>query len=132
MATTTIHPFFLFEGNAEAAMDFYVSLFDSAQIIEMLRYGPNESGDEGSVKRGVFSIANQTVLCTDSAVKHGFTFTPSLSLFVECKSEAEIDRVFWALADRGSELMRLGNYGFSKKFAWVNDRFGVSWQLNLS
>ncbi len=131
MATTTIRPFLLFEGNAEAAIDFYVSIFEGAQVLEMLRYGANESGAEGSVKRGVFSIANQTILCTDSVVKHGFTFTPSMSLFVQCQSESEIIRVYEALAERGTLLMPLGNYGFSKQFAWINDRFGVSWQMNL-
>jgi predicted 3-demethylubiquinone-9 3-methyltransferase (glyoxalase superfamily) len=53
-----------------------------------------------------------------------------MSLFVECESEAELDRLYAALHEKA--LMPLGNYGFSKKFGWVNDRFGVSWQLNLA
>ena len=68
--------------------------------------------------------------CIDSPIKHAFTFTPSFSLFVECESEAELDAAFARLSDGGSVLMPPGNYGFSTKFAWVNDRFGVSWQLN--
>ncbi len=59
-----------------------------------------------------------------------FTFTPSISLFVECKSEVELDEAFNRLAEGGAVLMPLNNYGFSKKFGWLNDRFGVSWQLN--
>lgn len=70
-------------------------------------------------------------MCIDSPMKHGFTFTPAISLFVQCADEAELNRLYAALADGGAELMPLGNYGFSPKFGWVNDRFGVSWQLNL-
>ena len=50
---------------------------------------------------------------------------------IDCADEAEIDRLAAALAEGGGILMPLGNYGFSRKFAWVNDRFGVSWQVNL-
>jgi predicted 3-demethylubiquinone-9 3-methyltransferase (glyoxalase superfamily) len=50
---------------------------------------------------------------------------------VQCADEAEIDRLYAALAERGTELMPLGDYGFSARFGWINDRFGVSWQLNL-
>jgi predicted 3-demethylubiquinone-9 3-methyltransferase (glyoxalase superfamily) len=54
------------------------------------------------------------------------------ALFVECESESEIDRLYAALGEGGSTLMPINNYGFCRRFAWVNDRFGVSWQLNLS
>ncbi len=70
-------------------------------------------------------------MCIDSPAAHDFTFTPAISLFVQCENEAEIGRLYAALADQGTELMPLGSYGFSAKFGWVNDRFGVSWQLNL-
>ena len=69
--------------------------------------------------------------CIDSPIKHGFTFTPSMSLFVECEDEAEMDAAFARLSQGGAVLMPPGNYGFSTKFVWLNDRFGVSWQLNL-
>jgi predicted 3-demethylubiquinone-9 3-methyltransferase (glyoxalase superfamily) len=65
-------------------------------------------------------------------VKHAFTFTPSISVFVECESEAELEAVFSRLAAGGSVLMPLDNYGFSTRFGWVKDRFGVSWQMNLA
>jgi predicted 3-demethylubiquinone-9 3-methyltransferase (glyoxalase superfamily) len=71
------------------------------------------------------------VLFTDSFVSHGFSFTPSFSLFVDCESEAELERIFAALSDGGAVLMPLGDYGFSRRFGWTNDRFGVSWQVNL-
>jgi predicted 3-demethylubiquinone-9 3-methyltransferase (glyoxalase superfamily) len=55
-----------------------------------------------------------------------------MSIFVECDNEAELDRVFAALGEGGKILMPPGNYGFSTKFGWCNDRFGVSWQINLT
>ncbi|MGW3205678.1 VOC family protein [Streptomyces sp. NPDC001135] len=126
-----ITTFLMFEGDAEAAMTFYVSLFDDAEVVSVTRYGAEGEGEEGSVQHATFSLAGQRFMCIDSPVKHGFTFTPAVSLFVQCEDEPEIDRLYAALVDRGTELMPLGEYGFSRKFGWVNDRFGVSWQLNL-
>ena len=132
MSNTQIQPFLLFEGNAEEAMNLYVSLFSDAKILELHRYGPNQAGREGSVMRAVFTIKDLTLLCTDSVVKHGFTFTPSISLFVNCDSEEEINRLYESLSANGNAFMPIGDYGFSRKFAWLSDRFGVSWQLNLA
>ncbi len=132
MADFNIRPFLMFEGKAEEAMNFYVSLFPDAKVIDIEHYGANRTGAEGSVLKASFSIGNQTVLCTDSIVKHTFSFTPAFSFFVDCASEEEIRRVYAALAAGGAELMPLGEYGFSRKFAWINDRYGVSWQLNLA
>lgn len=128
---SSITPFLMFEGSAEAALRFYVSLFRNSEITQIERYGPGEMGAEGSVKRADFVLAGQPVICIDSPAKHAFTFTPSVSLFVECEDEAELDRVFAQLTEGGGVLMPPNNYGFSTKFAWVNDRYGVSWQLNL-
>jgi predicted 3-demethylubiquinone-9 3-methyltransferase (glyoxalase superfamily) len=122
----------MFEGRAEEAMNFYVSLIPGSKITSVARYGPGQPGPEGSVVVATFTVAGQTVMCSDSFVKHGFTFTPATSLFVECESEEEVARLAAALSEGGAELMPLGNYGFSRQFAWVNDRFGVSWQLNLA
>jgi predicted 3-demethylubiquinone-9 3-methyltransferase (glyoxalase superfamily) len=131
MSQTKILPFLMFEGSAEAAMNFYLSLFADGKIVDIKRYVAGGPGKEGSVMRASFTIAGQTVMCIDSPMKHAFGFTPSFSLFVDCASEEEIDRLAKALAADGKVLMELGNYGFSRKFAWVNDRFGVSWQVNL-
>lgn len=127
----SIVPFLMFEGSAEAAMNLYVGLFPNSAVSRVERYGPGEPGAEGSVKRADFVIAGQRLMCIDSPVKHAFTFTPSMSLFVECESEADLDSAFGQLSAGGGVLMPPGSYGFSTKFAWVNDRFGVSWQLNL-
>lgn len=132
MAGANIRPFLMFEGRAEEAMNFYVSLFPAAEVLSIVRYGANGPGGEGSVMKASFSIGNQTILCTDSVVKHDFTFTPAISLFVECESEEQIDSVYSALVIGGSAHMPLGAYGFSRKFGWVDDRYGVSWQLNLA
>ncbi|AWV34037.1 VOC family protein [Paenibacillus sp. FSL H7-0716] len=127
-----IMTFLMFEGKAEEAMNFYTSLFDYSEIINIKRYGADEAGPEGSVMQASFSLHGQVFMCIDSYVKHGFTFTPAVSLYVNCESEAEIDRVYAALSQGGQVLMPLGEYPFSSKFGWVADQFGVSWQLNLS
>jgi predicted 3-demethylubiquinone-9 3-methyltransferase (glyoxalase superfamily) len=130
--TTTVRPFLMFAGRAEEAVNFYVSLFHGAEILEIVRYGAGGPGKEGSVMKASFMIGGQTLMCIDSPMKHAFTFTPSFSLFVTCGSEDEIRRLSAALSEGGQVLMPLNNYGFSQLFAWMNDRFGVSWQLNLA
>lgn len=130
--STTVRPFLMFEGNAEAAMRAWVALVPGSRIVEVQRYGPGGPAPEGTVMRGVCEIAGQVVQVTDSFVHHAFTFTPSFSFFVECDSDAQIDALWAAMLDGGSALMEIGNYGFSRRFGWLNDRFGVSWQLNLA
>ncbi|MFF9497960.1 VOC family protein [Streptomyces flaveolus] len=125
-----INAFLMFEGQAEEAMNFYVATFNGA-VDSVTRYGPQGPGPEGSVLQATFTLGGQQYMCIDSHVKHGFTFTPSLSLFVTCDDDAELDRLFTTLGEGGGVLMPLSNYGFSTKFGWVNDRYGVSWQLNL-
>jgi predicted 3-demethylubiquinone-9 3-methyltransferase (glyoxalase superfamily) len=78
-----------------------------------------------------FVVQGQTFMCVDSPVKHDFTFTPAMSLFVDCADEAEIDELFSKLSNGGQILMPLDKYPFSRKFGWLSDKFGVSWQLNL-
>lgn len=126
-----ITPFLMFEGQAEEAMNWYVSLFKDSEITRITRYGANEAGPEGSVMQAAFTLNGQEFLCIDSHVNHGFTFTPSISMFITCDSEEEIDRIFASLSEEGAILMPLGAYPFSKKFGWANDKFGVSWQLTV-
>jgi predicted 3-demethylubiquinone-9 3-methyltransferase (glyoxalase superfamily) len=126
-----VKPFLMFEGKAEEAMNFYVSLFPGGEVLDVARYGAGQAGPEGSIMQARFSIGSQTIMCIDSPAKHAFTFTPAFSLFVECESEEELQRLYAALVEGGAALMPLNNYGFSRQFGWVNDRYGVSWQLNL-
>lgn len=130
--TQKIKTFLMFEGNCEQAMNFYVSLFPDGAITGITRYGNEGPGKEGTVKQATFALAGQTFMCIDSPAKHGFTFTPSMSLFVDCADEAEIDALFAKLSDGGQTMMPLGPYPFARRFGWVADRFGVSWQLRLS
>jgi predicted 3-demethylubiquinone-9 3-methyltransferase (glyoxalase superfamily) len=127
-----ITTFLMFEGAAEEAMTFYTSLFDASEIRTIVRYGPEGPGAEGSVQHATFTLAGQEYMAIDSNVSHAFTFTPSVSLYVECESEAEIEGLYAALLENREPLMPLDSYGFSKRFGWINDRFGVSWQLNLA
>lgn len=117
-------------GKAEEAIQLYVSLFPDSGVQSISRYQANEPGGrEGTVKHAVFTLAGTEYMAIDSEFNHAFNFTPSMSIFVTCGSEEEMDRLFQQLS--ATVMMVPDNYGFSKKFAWVADRFGVSWQLNL-
>lgn len=70
-------------------------------------------------------------MCIDSHVNHEFTFTPSFSIYLTCDTEKEIDELYNKMIRNGTALMPINNYGFSEKFGWLVDQFGVSWQLNL-
>ena len=133
MPRTTTFLMFVGEqcGRAEEAMQLYTSLFKNSSIISLQRYGPGEGEPEGAVKHGVFTLDGQEYMAIDSGREHAFTFTPAVSIFVTCESEAEVDHLYATLSEGGAVLMELADYGFSTKFGWVNDQFGVSWQLNL-
>ncbi|MEN1936150.1 VOC family protein [Paenibacillus sp. 102] len=127
-----ITTFLMFDGNAEEAMNLYTSLFERSEIIAISRYDANGPGKEGTVMHAAFTLNGQQFMCIDSNVKHDFTFTPSMSLYVNCDTEEEINEVFNKLSQGGEVLMPLAAYPFSKKFGWLNDKYGVSWQLTLS
>ncbi|HDR7623493.1 TPA: VOC family protein [Bacillus mycoides] len=127
-----ITTFLMFEGKAEEAMNFYTSLFNQSEIVSISRYDENGPGKEGTVIHATFTLNGQEFMCIDSYVKHDFTFTPAMSLYVTCDTEEEIETVFNKLAQDGKVLMPLGSYPFSKKFGWLNDKYGVSWQLILA
>jgi len=126
-----ITTFLMFEGRAEEAMNYYTALFEQAEIVSLTRYGPDQAGAEGSVQHAIFSLYGQEFMCIDSNQQHEFTFTPAISLYVNSETEAEIDKLFEKLSNGGQVLMPLDRYPFSEKFAWIADKFGVSWQLNL-
>ncbi len=122
----SLRPFLMFEGRAREAIDHYRSVFPQARL-GFLKPHPQGEG----VMLAELDIAGTRVLLSDSSVHHAFSFTPSVSLFVETDDAAALDRAFAALSDGGRVLMPLDDYGFSRRFGWTDDRFGVSWQLSL-
>lgn len=127
-----ITPFLTFQKNdAEDTMNLYISLFENSRVIDMKRWGKEGPGKEGTIMHASFELNGQKFMCSDSPPVHNWDFTPAVSNYVECEDEEEIDRLFSKLSENGEIAMPLDNYGFSKKFGWVVDRFGVSWQLNL-
>ena len=119
-----ISPFLMFvgkqHGKAEDAMKSYVSLFKGSRIEQVERYGaerPDETA--GTVVHGRFSLAGQTFLTMDSARDHHFTFTPAISFFVNCGTQEEVDELWDKLSAGGAK----GQCG------WLEDRYGVSWQI---
>ena len=126
---TRIRTHLMFEGTAGEAMNFYVGLFPMSEVTEVSYY--NEGENKGKIQYAFFTLGGREFICIDTPIKHDFGFTPAISIFVDCESQEELDRVYEALAEDGEIFMPLDNYGFSAQFGWVSDRFGVSWQLNL-
>lgn len=118
----------MFEGRAKEALDFYASVFPRFEL-ESINLDPKE---ETKVQTAAFRLGEQRVMCIDSPAVHDFTFTPAVSFFIECENSEEIETLFEKLVEGGAALMPLDDYGFSARFGWVSDRFGVSWQLNLA
>jgi predicted 3-demethylubiquinone-9 3-methyltransferase (glyoxalase superfamily) len=119
-------------GQAEEAMRFYVSIFPDAEILDLERNDPVEPGEIGTVKSATFRIDNLTLRCIDRPDVHDFGFTPAVSFFFDCRDEAIFDALFDRPSDQGSVLMPPGRYPFADKFAWLSDRYGVSWQLSVA
>lgn len=118
--------------DAEQAMNFYVGLFDNSEIIDLKRWGNEAPGKEGTIMQATFNLNGKLYMCSDSPPIHDWDFTPAVSNFIECKNESQLERLFTKLSENGQVLMPIDNYGFSKKFAFLEDQFGVSWQLNLN
>jgi predicted 3-demethylubiquinone-9 3-methyltransferase (glyoxalase superfamily) len=119
------------DNNAEKAMNFYVELFDNSRIINVQRWGKDAPVEEGRIMQATFELDGNLFMCSDSPPVHDWDFTPAVSIYIECENESELERLFSKLSDNGRVTMPLDNYGFSRKFGWVIDQFGVSWQLNL-
>lgn len=126
-----VSTFLMFQGEAEAWLDQAVAAIPGSSITSISRYGVEGPGAEGSVSASAALIGGHAVRCYDSSLGHDFTFTPSVSLFVDLGSVDQHATVHGLLVEGGTMLMPPGDYGFSRWFSWIQDRFGVSWQLNV-
>ena len=118
-----IAPFILFandqHGKAEEAIDLYTSLFKDSSIVGKTYYAAGQGGVEGTIKHAIFSLAGQEFKAADNNFPHAFTFTHAFSLFVNCKTQEEVD-YFWNKFLEGGTKSRCG---------WLQDKYGVSWQI---
>ena len=123
----SIVPHLWFDREAKEAAEFYISLFDHSRMISSSILHDTPSGDAETVE---FELAGQPF----EAISAGpyFKFNPSVSLMVACASAEEADRLWEALSKDGMEMMALGEYPFSRRYGWVQDRYGLSWQLSYT
>lgn len=119
-------------GKAEEAIGFYTSLFNNSKVISLEKWKVNEpGGKEGLIKQATFTLAGQEYMASENTMEHQFTFTPAVSIYVQCENEDEQIRLFTELSNGGQVMMPLDDYGFSTMFGWTSDKYGVSWQLDL-
>jgi predicted 3-demethylubiquinone-9 3-methyltransferase (glyoxalase superfamily) len=112
-----ITPFLWFDGNAEEAMKFYVSIFKNSKILSVARYGEAGPGLAGSVMTGTFQLDGQELMALNGGPH--FKFTEAISLFVNCETQEEVDEL-WEKLSAGGQKSRCG---------WLKDKFGLSWQI---
>lgn len=128
-----IIPHLWFDDQAEEAAAFYTSLFDGSTIGSITHYtseGREIHGQpDGKVMTVEFELAGYRFVALNGGPH--FSFTPAISFFVVCEAEEEIDRLWQALSEDGAALMELGRYDWSETYGWVQDRFGLTWQLSL-
>jgi predicted 3-demethylubiquinone-9 3-methyltransferase (glyoxalase superfamily) len=129
-----ITPFLWFDQQAKEAAIFYTSLFENSSIEKTTYY--TEEGQEvhGKDPESVMTVGFQLAHQQFAALNGGphFKFTPAVSFFVNCKTAEEIDLLWEKLSAGGSVLMPLDKYPFSEKYGWLQDRYGLSWQLILA
>ena len=112
-----INPFLWFDGNAEEAMNFYVSIFKNAKIVGVDRWGDAGPGPKGAVMSCTFELEGQTFLALNGGPQ--FEFSPAISFLVNCETQQEVDDL-WDKLSAGSQKQPCG---------WLKDKFGVSWQI---
>ena len=112
-----ITPFLWFDGNAEEAMNFYVSVFPNSKIGSVTRYGDGGPGPKGKVMTATFQLDGQEFFALNGGPQ--YTFSPAISFFINCKTQQEVDDL-WEKLSEGGEKQRCG---------WVKDKYGLSWQV---
>ena len=121
---TSAAPFLMFQGRCEEALTFYAEALPGCRIAS-----PDKKPD-GTVAMARLALPGLEIMANDSPPVHDFDFTPSTSTFLTVESAETVDALVVALSPGGKLLMPADDYGFSRRFAWVQDRFGVSWQIN--
>jgi predicted 3-demethylubiquinone-9 3-methyltransferase (glyoxalase superfamily) len=106
-----ITPFLWFDGKAEEAMKFYVSIFKNSKIVSTM------AGPDGKVLTGTFQLEGQQFMALNGGPQ--FKFTEAMSLFVNCETQAEVDELWNKLTAGGAE----------SQCGWLKDKFGLSWQI---
>lgn len=129
-----IIPFLWFDNNAEEAANYYVSVFKNSVIKTITRYGEEGATVSGMPKGSVMTVSFRIEGMEFTALNGGpaFKVSPAISFMVNCRTREKIDELWSALSEGGNILMELGEYHFSKRYGWVQDKFGVSWQLIMS
>jgi predicted 3-demethylubiquinone-9 3-methyltransferase (glyoxalase superfamily) len=112
-----ISPFLWFDGKAEEAINFYISIFKNSKIESISRYGEEGPGPKGAVMSGTFQLDGQQFMALNGGPQ--FTFSPAISFFVNCETQQEVDEL-WEKLSEGGEKHRCG---------WLKDKYGVSWQI---
>lgn len=125
-------------GKAEEAINYYTSIFPNSEIKSIVKYNEGEPGGTPAlIKIAVFTINGVKYMASENNYKHAWSFSPGVSIFVESNSEEEVQTLFDQLSSNGGMVMvpladyGYGEYGFGKKFGWCQDKYGISWQLNL-
>jgi len=128
-AGPTVSTHLMFQGAADDAIQLYQDVFPDFVVT---RQDLHEEGElAGKVRTAHVDFAQHSIIIFDSPPVHPFTFTPAMSLFVELKDADELTEAFEILSTDGAVMMPLADYGFSPLFGWLQDRYGVSWQLSL-
>ena len=112
-----ITPFLWFDGKAEEAMNFYVSIFKNSKIGRISRYGDAGPGPKGTVMSATFHLEGQEFFALNGGPQ--FKFTPAISFFVDCKTQEEVDELWEKLSAGGRK----------DKCGWLTDKYGLSWQI---
>src|SRR2546427_4645081 len=112
-----IVPFLWFDGKAEEAMNFYVSIFKNSKVVTVTRYGEAGPGPKGTVMSVTFQLEGQDFYALNGGPQ--FSFTPAISFFVNCETQRELDELWEKLSAGGSK----------EQCGWLTDKFGLSWQI---